>query len=114
MKDFSTKKHTFFTLLLLACGFMSFAQQGNYYINNYTPSMYGAGDQNWNIVQDNLGRLFVANSDAVMMYDGKFWPAISIKDGITISSVAKTKNNLILAGGEGNFGYLDSKKCSQN
>ncbi|MEO8867769.1 MAG: hypothetical protein ABI388_06140, partial [Bacteroidia bacterium] len=93
---------------------MPFAQQGNYYINNYTPSIYGAGDQNWNIVQDNLGRLFVANSDAIMMYDGKFWQIIGIKDGnTTVSSVAKTSNNLILAGGEGDFGYLNTKNAKK-
>jgi len=107
------KKHTLCTLFVLAFKFASFAQQGNYYINNYMPSVYGTGDQNWSIVQDNLGRLFVANSDAIMMYDGKSWAFTGTKDGITISSVAKTNNNVILVGGEGNFGYLNTKSAKK-
>ena len=71
--------------------------------------MYGVGDQNWGIVQDSLGRLFVANIDAVMMYDGKYWKTIDITDGRTVSSVSKTSDNNILAGGEGDFGYLNFK-----
>ena len=75
--------------------------------------MYGAGDQNWGLVQDSLGRLFVANGDAVMMYDGKYWETIDITDGKTVSSVSKTTNNIILAGGEGDFGYLDFKHAGK-
>lgn|GEM_PF-1973302 len=108
------KKHIFFTLLFLACRLLFFAQQGNYYINNHAPSMYAAGDQNWGLVQDNLGRLFVANNDAVMMYDGKSWQIIGIKEGsVTSSSVAKTNNNIILAGGYGDFGYLKDKSAEK-
>ena len=113
MKATFIKKYTFFIPLFWLYGFMSFAQQGNYYINNYSPSMYGAGDQNWGIVQDTLGRLFVANNDAVMMYDGKFWPVIGLKDGLTVSSISKSNNNIILVGGEGNFGYLNSTSAKK-
>ena len=71
--------------------------------------MYGVGDQNWGIVQDSLGRLFVANNDAVIMYDGKYWPTIPLLDGKTVTSISKTANNVILAGGQGEFGYLNTK-----
>ena len=113
MKASIFRKYLCLTLICLLCRLVTFAQQGNYYINNYTPSVYGAGDQNWNIIQDSLGRLFVANNDAVMMYDGKLWHPINITDGSTVSSIAKTSHNLILVGGEGDFGYLDSKNAAK-
>jgi len=72
--------------------------------------MYGAGEQNWNIIQDSIGRLFVANMDAVMMYDGKYWYPISYTDGSTIQSISKTANGTILVGGDGDFGCLDFKQ----
>ena len=75
--------------------------------------MYGVGDQNWGIVQDSLGRLFVANNDAVMMYDGKYWPTIPVLGGKTVLSISKTKNNVILVGAEGEFGYLNSKNAGK-
>ncbi len=87
---------------------VSLAQEGSYYVNNYTPSVYGAGDQNWGIIQDSLGRIFVANNDAVMMHDGKNWEIIQIADGSTVMSIVKTSNNVILVGGEGEFGYLNT------
>jgi serine phosphatase RsbU (regulator of sigma subunit)/ligand-binding sensor domain-containing protein len=83
-----------------------FAQTGNYYINNYTPAMYGAGEQNWNIIQDSLGRLFVANTDAVMMYDGKYWKIIQAGDA-TVYSINKTNKGVLIVGGDGDFGNLN-------
>jgi serine phosphatase RsbU (regulator of sigma subunit)/ligand-binding sensor domain-containing protein len=101
------KKNIIIAILCLVFRFISFSQEGSYYINNYTPSVYGTGDQNWGIVQDSLGRLFVANIDAVMMYDGKYWQTLGITEGKAVSSVSKTNNNVILVGGEGDFGYLN-------
>ena len=101
------KKNIIIAILCLVFRFISLAQEGSYYINNYPPSVYGSGDQNWGIIQDSLGRLFVANVDAVMMYDGKYWQTIGITEGKAVSSVAKTNNNVILIGGEGEFGYLN-------
>ena len=101
------KKQIFIVIFCLVCRFVSFTQEGSYYINNYSPSTYAAGDQNWGIIQDSLGRLFVANVDAVMMYDGKCWQMMPIKEGKTVSSIAKTADHTILVGGEGEFGYLN-------
>lgn len=100
------KKFTFIFFFIHSIASL-FSQTGNYEINNYTPAVYGAGEQNWNIIQDSLGRLYVANSDAVMIYDGKYWHTVNIPDGSAISSIAKTKSDIILVGGDGDFGYLN-------
>ncbi len=72
-------KILFLLIVIAGIAKQSFSQNGNYFIDNYTPAMYGAGEQNWNILQDSLGRLFVANNDALMMYDGKYWKIIGVE-----------------------------------
>ena len=103
------KKIIFIVAFCFLGKFISFAQEGSYYVNNYAPSAYGAGDQNWGIVQDSLGRLFVANNDAVMMYDGKYWQITEVLEGKAVTSISKTSSNVILVGAAGEFGYLNSK-----
>ena len=71
--------------------------------------MYGAGEQNWNIIQDSVGRLLVANNDAVLMYDGKNWYTIENPNDNPISFINKTADKTILVGCDGDFGYLDFK-----
>jgi len=93
------------------------AQEGNYYITNFTPSNYGASDQNWSIVQDSLGRIFVANLNGIMMYDGKFWKITNIEDEKEATSLAKADDGTIYYGGGGVFGYIsftDSGKLHPN
>lgn len=98
-------------------GFGLFAQEGNFYITNFTPSAYGANDQNWSVTQDSLGRVFVANLAGVMMYDGKYWKNIQLDDYKEAISLAKADDGTIYVGGGGEFGYLsftDSGKVKYN
>ncbi|MCK5467570.1 MAG: hypothetical protein KAI99_03655, partial [Cyclobacteriaceae bacterium] len=50
----------------------------NLYVNNYTQKEYGSSDyttspQNWEIEQDTLGRLYIANTSGVLLFDGLTW-----------------------------------------
>ncbi len=69
--------------------------------------MYGASDQNWSITQDSMGRLFVANLNGVMMYDGEYWKVIPIKNNLSCVSLIKAKDETIYVGAANEFGYLD-------
>jgi len=92
-------------------------QEGNYYITNFTPSNYGASDQNWSVVQDSLGRIYVANLNGVMMYDGKYWKINGIEDDQEATSLAKADDGTIYYGGSGVFGFInftDSGKVRYN
>ncbi len=84
------------------------AQEGNYYINNFTPSTYGASDQNWCVTQDSLGRLFVANLNGVLVYDGVYWKVILITGAKECVSLTKSDKSTIYAGGSEEFGFLDN------
>jgi serine phosphatase RsbU (regulator of sigma subunit)/ligand-binding sensor domain-containing protein len=103
-------KKLFFIFIFIAWKFTSFSQEGNYYITNFTPSAYGASDQNWSITQDSLGRMFVANLSGVMMYDGVYWKIITIDQEKECVSLAKSNNGTIYAGGSGEFGFIEEKE----
>ncbi|MFZ9187112.1 MAG: hypothetical protein ACO21G_00755, partial [Algoriphagus sp.] len=47
--------------------------QGVPFVTNYTALEYRAGIQNFDIVQDDLGRIYVANNLGLLEYDGKNW-----------------------------------------
>lgn len=84
------------------------AQRGNSYLTNFPTSVYKASDQNWDAVQDSAGRMFFANLNGVLMYDGKAWKTIDI-DTVTVPSVFsldKDEQGRIFVGADNEFGYL--------
>lgn len=91
------------------------AQTGNYYITNYSPSQYGASDQNWSSIQDEYGRVYVANNSGILLNDGNGWKTIKIKskDQGRCISLDKNSNNKIFVGGENEFGYLKTSSRGQ-
>lgn len=106
-----------YTYLFVLCSLFGFGQEGNFYITNFTPSMYGASDQNWSITQDSLGRVFVANLNGVMMYDGKYWKVLTLPNEVAVTSLAKAENGTIYVGANGEFGFIsftDSGKTKYN
>ena len=95
-----------YTYLFSLLALISLSQEGNFYITNFTPSAYGASDQNWSVTQDSLGRVFVANLNGVMMYDGKYWKIIALDGDREATSLAKADNGTIYVGASGEFGFL--------
>ncbi|MGP8214464.1 MAG: SpoIIE family protein phosphatase [Bacteroidia bacterium] len=84
-----------------------FAQDGNYYITNFSASTYGASTQNWSITQDSLKRIFIADNSGVLLYDGEAWTTVALRDGKNAYSVASsTDKKTIYAAGDGEFGYI--------
>lgn len=82
------------------------AQEGNYYVSNFTPAMYGASDQNWCATQDSLGRMYFASLNGVLMYDGKFWKMCVLPQLTSCISLAKSADGTIFVGANGNFGFI--------
>lgn len=102
-------------ILLLISSLTATAQLnklGHPIIRNYTPEEYGATEQNWSVIQDNRGVLYVGNGEnGVLEYDGKTWRKIPIPNNSEIRSLAKDDEGTIYVGAIGEFGYL---KPNQN
>jgi len=98
-----------FLLLSLPAGLL-LAQTGNHYLRNYSPSDYGMSDQNWSTIQDQWGRIFAANGNGVLVYDGKNWKYILLRNSSRCISLDKDSANKIFVGGNGEFGYIETRK----
>lgn len=63
---------------------------------------YKAGKKNWGFAFDSKGKIYIANNDGMLVYDGLQW--VFINSGSIIRSVAVDKNDCIYTGGYKQFG----------
>ena len=77
------------------------------FITNYSASSYHAGIQNFDIVQDELGRIFVANNLGLLEFDGKNWFRYGLNN-TKVRSAYVGKDNRIFVGSQGDFGFLEA------
>lgn len=76
-------------------------------VRNFTREEYGAGRQNWDIVQDSLGRIYVGNSDGMMRFDGARWTHHRLPNFSTVRSLLYDGPTArIYAGGSEEFGFF--------
>ena len=80
------------------------------YFKNYTPGEYNGHHQNWAVVRDKRGILYVANNSGIKEFDGVYWRQIDIPN-FTVCSLARDEAGTIYVGGKDDMGYLapDSK-----
>lgn len=81
--------------------------RGSYFVTNYTPKDYNAGTQNWQIVQDRNGLIYVANRDGVLVFDGATWEMVPLTLTTPLRSLAIDENDRVYVGAVGQFGYLE-------
>jgi len=77
------------------------------YIRNYSRKDYKNQSQNWSIIQDKRGIIYVANQGMLMEFDGISWKDIPIPNKIA-RSLAVDDNGTIYVGGMNEIGYLAS------
>ncbi len=82
------------------------AEAGRPFVRKYLPNEYGAPEQNWAIVQDDRGVIYVGNNVGVLEYDGASWRLIRMPNKTTVRSLAKDGEGRIYVGAVGEFGYL--------
>jgi len=79
-------------------------------VTNYSAGKYNAHTQNWGIIQDDLGILYFANGDGVLVYDGNFWKLIELPNKISARALGKDNSGIIYAAGTNEIGYLQPNK----
>jgi serine phosphatase RsbU (regulator of sigma subunit) len=87
-----------------ATGFTS----GFYPEQYYAPSQYRADAQNWAVVADEKGVLYVGNTEGVLLYDGLRWEKIAVKNKSAVRSLALGEKGRVYVGAIGEFGYLEN------
>lgn len=75
-------------------------------IINFNKNDFRAGTQTWDIDQDIKGRMYFANNEGLLTYDGTFWKLHPLPNKTIMRSIAIDKNGIIYAGGQGEMGYF--------
>lgn len=76
------------------------------YLRNYSAKEYKAHGQNFGILQDKRGLIYLANFSGVIEYDGAQWRTIATSNNSKVTSIAMNKDGRIYVGARGEFGYL--------
>ncbi len=80
-------------------------------MQSFTSQDYHAFVQNWSVVQDTHGIIYVGTNDGVNVCDGASWRMITMPNASIVRSVNVDGNGRIYVGAVNEFGYLapDSK-----
>ena len=81
-------------------------------IENYTIHDYKSVPQNWDLVQDQRGKLLVANNLGLLTYDGNKWELHDESFNNQLFTVARIGDS-IYVGGENNFGLVKSDSAGR-
>ena len=100
------KKYFFIPFLLLCIHLNGQPFIGQREITNYEKKKYNAGTQNWQIQQDKQGRMYFANNEGVLSFDGNYWELYPLPNKTIVWSIEFT-NNKLFVGGQDEMGYLN-------
>lgn len=76
-------------------------------LQNFKPETYSGYPQNWAVVQDHRGVIYVANGeDGVLEFDGTLWRHIAVPNQGMVRSLAVDAQGRVYVGCVGEFGYL--------
>jgi len=97
-------------LLLLCCpAVFAQGQYGTPLLSNFKPKDYNGGTQNWAVLQDQRGLLYVGNNVGVLEYDGARWRMIPTSNKAVVRSLALAGDGRIYVGSKGELGYIDTQ-----
>lgn len=110
-----TSRSVYLISLLLCLSIAAYAQNGRPFITNFPPSDYASNDyatspQNWCIGEDNYGRIVVANTSGILVYDGSDWELVSGTENKRMLKFAKDKDGVLYTGGDAELGFIKSNK----
>lgn len=79
-------------------------------IINYEKQQYNAGAQNWDIRQDAQGRVYFANNEGLLSFDGTYWKLYPLPNKTIVRSLEFGNDNRIYIGGQDEIGYFSPDK----
>jgi ligand-binding sensor domain-containing protein/DNA-binding CsgD family transcriptional regulator len=99
----------FFIFMLLGSFSCLYAQPGNLGrppVRNFNRATYKGGTQTWDITTDKQGRIFFANNEGLLEFDGAHWTRHPIANGTIVRSVYFDGTDRYYVGGQGELGYF--------
>jgi ligand-binding sensor domain-containing protein/DNA-binding CsgD family transcriptional regulator len=80
---------------------------------NYEKMQYNAGTQNWKIRQDAQGRMYFANNEGVLVFDGAYWQLYPLPNKTIVRSLEFGSDKRLYVGGQDEIGYFSPAKNGQ-
>ena len=101
-------KKIYLVIFILTLSLFARAQNpiGLAQINNFTNVDYKAGNQNWDIQQDNLGIMYFANNEGLLTYNGQNWNIYPVTNNTVVRSVQIGRDGKIYVGAQDDLGYF--------
>jgi len=98
--------------LILACVQTGFSQTyiGQRETVNYEKKQYVAGTQNWKVKQDAQGRMYFANNEGLLVFDGSNWQLYPLPNKTIVWSIEFGKDKKLYTGGQDEIGYFSPNK----
>lgn len=95
--------------IMFVCAQGLFCQSllGHLEFKNYVKQQYGGGTQNWNIQQDAQGRMYFANNEGVLTYDGGTWQVFPLPNETIVRSIGFGSKGRLYVGGQDELGYFE-------
>jgi len=81
-------------------------------VKNFIPIDYKSGSQNWCVVQDKSGLIYVGNNSGLLVYDGKHWDLIETPNSVRSIHINDSTENVYL-GLDGDLGYMTKNQVGQ-
>ena len=75
-------------------------------VRNFTRKEYRSGTQNWAIAQDKDNIMYFANNDGLLVFDGKNWKTVPIRNGTNVRSLVYDGDKRLYASTFNEFGYF--------
>lgn len=99
-----------FLVLILSITTASQAQTineiGKPFLTNWSPKDYDAHSQNWAIIQDSRGIMYIGNSSGVLEFDGVSWRLLDYGEKSFTRSLAIDKSDRIFIGAKNEIGFF--------
>ncbi|MEL6821868.1 MAG: hypothetical protein AAFP70_08920, partial [Calditrichota bacterium] len=86
---------------------------GRPYIQNFDYKTYQAHQENWSIVQDQRGVIYVGNNLGILEYDGISWRTITTDKNVAALSLDIDKDGIVWVGLESEMGFLAPDAAGQ-
>ena len=83
-----------------------YKEAGVPFFQNFTAKSYEGHQQNWTMLQDDRGVVYIGNLPGILEYDGVRWRSIPLPNASVVRSLAKDSTGTIYVGAHAEFGYL--------
>jgi ligand-binding sensor domain-containing protein/DNA-binding CsgD family transcriptional regulator len=79
---------------------------GQNQVLSFTRSQYEAGTQNWAMAQDANNRVYIANNEGLLVFDGTNWQLFPIPNKTILRSIGFGPGGKLFAGAQDELGYF--------